>query len=71
MTFNQWLSNQTTRRDPIGDLARDVKTDSEWPSRKTLAGLQSYLEKQHAGEGAIKALKAAWQEWQKTELTTI
>lgn len=28
-SFREWLNEQTNRQDPIGDLARDVKDDSD------------------------------------------
>jgi hypothetical protein len=62
-SFTGWLKQQDKRRDPVGDLARDVKVDREWPRASTLRGFQSYFDRISASDGAKEALKRAWLEW--------
>lgn len=62
--FHEWLIKQRGRQDPVGDLARDMMADPEWPSdAHTLRGLDNYLHFRWACEGAHQALKRAWNEW--------
>jgi hypothetical protein len=35
MTFQQWLSHQRRRHDPVGDLARDAIQARDKPSGRT------------------------------------
>ena len=65
-SFTAWLLRQTDRADPIGDLASDVTRDPDWPARsKSLNRLLAYLVGRGACDGAIAALRAAWEEWQE------
>jgi hypothetical protein len=63
--FVDWLKQQTWRRDPIGDLARDTRRDAGWPppGKVSRAKLRAYLERHDAIPAAIAALDAAWDEW--------
>ena len=67
MTFLEWLTRQTWRRDPVGDLARDTRKDPTWPPPGKLnrARLRVHLEAQGAIPGALDALDAAWEEWDR------
>jgi len=66
-SFTQWLLQQAGRDDIVGDLSRDVDRDWEWPeySDKSLRKLLAYLVGRGACDGAIAALRAAWEEWQE------
>jgi hypothetical protein len=71
MRFSQWLRKQHKRDDAIGDLARDMKQDREWPRirKETLDRYESYLKyERYAYEKAIITLRAAWQEWQNVNV---
>ena len=47
MTFRAWLTRQTGRQDPVGDLARDACTDRGWRTARALrARLPAELEDQ-------------------------
>ena len=70
--FTKWLLRQHKRDDPVGDLARDVKTDvfsiegvNTWLSvePKTNKAYKKYLEEQGACSNAIDALDLAFKEY--------
>lgn len=65
--FFRWLLQQTTRDDVIGDLARDAKSDVEFPRQaidyKTLAGYLRWHP--HACRKSRAALALAFHEWQR------
>lgn len=68
MGFTRWLCRQWRRDDPVGDLARDVRQDPDWPSRaRTLAAYERYLVECGACDGAVRALRRAWHEWLDAE----
>ena len=42
-TFKKWLASQRKRQDPVGDLARDVASDSTFPrSPATFQRMRDY-----------------------------
>ena len=65
MTFVEWLARQTRRRDAVGDLARDARSDPDWPpaGKPSRAKLRAHLEAQGAIPAALAALDVAWDEW--------
>lgn len=63
VTFTDWLSKQVNRDSPLGDLARDVKTDSTWPSFDSFEQYESYLRSKGAARDAMYALKNAWKSY--------
>jgi uncharacterized protein YozE (UPF0346 family) len=55
---------QARRGDPIGDLARDVESDSSFPrTSNSLKALHSHLMRKRAIPPAIVALDEAWGEF--------
>lgn len=63
MNFRTWLiTNYVDKDEPIGDLARDVRDDDEWPTEgpNTLAAYRDHLEAMGAISGALDALEDAW-----------
>lgn len=61
MTFTEWLLNHKGDDGSIGDLARDVANDTEWPSSAiTLGEYESYLISLGASGNALDALRSAW-----------
>lgn len=61
MTFTQWLIEQTTRSDAVGDFARDAHADQQWPENADLADLRGHL------PGALHpVLEEAWAEYRGT-----
>lgn len=68
MTFYGWLKQQTDRRDTVGDLARDVSGDSDFPrgrSDREFKRAQKYLQKMGACDGAKDALGEAYRQFSK------
>ena len=65
MNFTNWLQNQQCREDSIGDLARDAAQDSGWPTEDDLNIYIIYLESQGACDGAMDAIRMAWDEYKK------
>ena len=73
MGFTQWLLRQKGRRDPVGDLARDVGADIAgaqpprvWPRyARRLSQYEEALEAYGACQGAMDALQCAWDEWRR------
>ena len=65
MNFVEWLTRQTWRRDAVGDLARDTRSDHTWPppGKVSRARLRAHLEAQEAIPAALAALDTAWDEW--------
>jgi uncharacterized protein YozE (UPF0346 family) len=59
-SFTAWLKTQTDRDSGIGDLARDVANDPNWPSRRNQAGQLAYLEECGAIPAAIEMFENAW-----------
>ncbi|MFD6027003.1 YozE family protein [Streptomyces griseoluteus] len=63
-TFTAWLMTHADQRTAIGDLARDVSSDPDWPSRKGRQGLLDYLEERGAIDAAIETLERAWSQYE-------
>lgn len=62
--FITWLKKQSGRRDPVGDIARDVVADKELPCDcKTYKEFRQYLRNLHACDGALTALDRAYAEY--------
>ncbi|MGW2818021.1 YozE family protein [Streptomyces sp. NPDC001415] len=67
-SFTSWLKTHTDQN-AIGDLARDVSADPEWPSRKGLPGQRDYLEERGAVPAAIETLERAWTQYEAYRTT--
>ncbi|WP_175857341.1 YozE family protein [Burkholderia anthina] len=63
-SFLAWIKQQAKRDDPVGDLARDVKSDGNAPNgRVSKTGWLGYLRASNASSGAIEAFREAWDEF--------
>jgi hypothetical protein len=66
-TFLQWLYNQKSRDDRVGDLAKDSaldKHDSKPTGRDVdLTDWMEYLRMRSACSGAYKSARQAWDEY--------
>ncbi|UKY48506.1 YozE family protein [Streptomyces inhibens] len=60
--FRAWLLRHVDEQSPIGDLARDVRDDDEWPDGepKSFELYNEYLDSMSACDGALDALEDAW-----------
>ncbi|MEU6509318.1 YozE family protein [Streptomyces sp. NPDC046942] len=63
-SFTAWLKTHVDQHSAIGDLARDVSADPDWPSRKGLPGQRDYLEECGAIPAAVEALERAWTQYE-------
>lgn len=64
MTFYAWLMKNRWRADPIGDLARDVHGDENWPKRANAWADVKVALPATAVDGARRALLKAWKEYE-------
>lgn len=62
-TFYKWLLLQGYRRDPVGDLARDMIDDRELPIHKTKNSLLNHIINCDGCDDAITAFHRAWSEY--------
>jgi len=59
--FHRWLERQKARDTIVGDIAKDVMSDKNFPvAATTYAEMLSYMENVSASDAAIIALKEAW-----------
>lgn len=66
-TFRGWLREQRLRRDPIGDLARDMIADGRCWTGRSGPSLDDHIQEVHdASSGALRALARARAEWLET-----
>lgn len=59
-SFTAWLKTHVKADTAVGDLARDVSSDPDWPSGKQLKGQREYLEARGALPAAVTTLERAW-----------
>jgi CRP-like cAMP-binding protein/uncharacterized protein YozE (UPF0346 family) len=66
--FYQWLMARTHWGDTVGDAARYVRDDPEWPREvDDVETLVRHMEAVHADEVLQAALRRAWRAWRLTE----
>ena len=63
MSFTRWLKQFEDEDNAIGDLAREVAADCDWPADQDLLGLVAHLEGIGACDDAIRALVKAHARW--------
>ncbi|MCX5037035.1 MULTISPECIES: YozE family protein [Streptomyces] len=68
-SFTAWLKSHKDQHNAIGDLARDVSLDPDWPSRKGRQGQLDYLEECNAIPAAVETLERAWTEYEAYRAT--
>jgi hypothetical protein len=60
-SFRAWLRQFRREANAVGDLARDVLDDDDWPRGPgSLARYEAHLEDAGACDGALDALREAW-----------
>ncbi|MEU9246386.1 YozE family protein [Streptomyces shenzhenensis] len=59
------MKTHTDQDSAIGDLARDVSRDPDWPSRKGLPGQRTYLDERGAVSATVEALERAWAQYEQ------
>lgn len=60
MKFKNWLLRFSSVKLPIGDAARDVNGDPDFPEENNRETIFSYLESKHAGNAATVTFENAW-----------
>jgi uncharacterized protein YozE (UPF0346 family) len=69
MTFRAYLATRKNEDSPVGDLARDALRDDGFPrSSRMLTAFERYLIRRNACDGAIRALREAWEDYESREL---
>ena len=63
LDFTDWLKRHTNRNSPLGDLAKDVIKNENWPVNNSLDDHRSYLLTQKLPYGALDALNRAWKSY--------
>lgn len=62
--FHRWIVMQVGRSDPVGDLARDITRDANFPTRiQTLEEIFDYIGGVANWDGPLNAAKEAWHEF--------
>ena len=65
--FYSWLSQFKDENAAIGDLARDARSDADFPRRSvSYRHLKDYLECKHASEDAMNVFTDAFAQYKAT-----
>ena len=66
--FHRWIEMQVGRSDSVGDLARDIMDDANFPTRiQTLEEIFDYIGGvANNWDGPLNAAKEAWHEFLRT-----
>lgn len=59
-TFKTWIENFKSVDLPIGDLARDIFTDEDFPEDDNFSEIYDHLIRKHARGVVIDTFVAAW-----------
>lgn len=63
--FHIWLEGHKGKDSPVGDLADDVLGDKKFPvAVRSIEEAVSYLHSRFASDGAVKAMKQAWRQFE-------
>lgn len=58
--FQKWLSHFETVDRPIGDLAKDVAADKDFPTVSDKAVILNHLKANHACDEALETFESVW-----------
>lgn len=64
-SFYIWLKFQKNKDTAIGDIARDIMQDKEFPKKANQSTQLKYLEEHEASDNAIDAFKKAWRHYEE------
>ncbi|MCP2032183.1 uncharacterized protein YozE (UPF0346 family) [Okibacterium sp. HSC-33S16] len=62
-TFSGWLSEQTERDDVVGELARSVRNDEQFPEHGDKAIFDGYFSAENTVGETREAFERAWDEF--------
>ena len=66
MNFYTWMMKKHLRTmDPVGDLARDMQPDKEFPRDGNKEEIEMYLETCGACSGCMDAFYKAWRKYER------
>jgi uncharacterized protein YozE (UPF0346 family) len=66
-TFYQWIRKQKFRNDEVGDIAKDILLDINFPKYVITSHkkIEDYLKSNNASDCCINSFKIAWDEYNK------
>ena len=66
-TFYQWIRKQKNRNDEVGDMAKDILFDINFPKyvKTSHKKIEDYLKSNNASDHCIDSFKIAWNEYRK------
>ena len=67
MSFAKWLMQFVEENSPLGDLARDVAKDKNFPRSRRYETIYSYLNDSGASDACINAFDEAWEKFDRKE----
>lgn len=59
-SFEVWVTRFETDNSPVGDLARDILADNDFPVVNDYRNIHDYLIRQNACNDAMVAFEKAW-----------
>ena len=59
MSFRTWIMRYRTRNNPMGDLARDIADDPEFPDTSDLISVSFYLQRRHPCGECVEVFQTA------------
>ena len=66
MKFYTWMMRKHLRtKAPVGDLARDMQRDRQFPKDGDRASIRKYLEDNDACSGCLAAFEKAWRKYER------
>ena len=63
MSFKTWSKKFLNENSPMGDLARDIKQDTNFPSYRCKKHIAEYLCDNHACDAALKVFDKMYEEY--------
>ena len=67
MSFAKWLIQFAEENSTLGDLARDVAKDKNFPRSRRYETICSYLEDSGASDACMNVFEEAWEKFDRKE----
>lgn len=68
MKFKKWIIEFIDVNLPIGDLARDISSDKNFPAVNSYKVILSHLESERASDSAIQTFESVWKFYEASAL---
>lgn len=65
MNFKQWINKYINDNNPIGDLARDINQDTDFPSTKQYGRILRYLENKGICDNAKEVFEESFKRYEE------